>query len=133
MTEIFEAAEQWKEALSSGNETNVTRLYHKDAVLWGTLSPVIRNTPELINEYFLKFATLEGIRVDFGEQFTRVYEHIAVNTGNYTFSWMENGKKIMVPARYSFVYVREDGWKIIDHHSSVIPEHPFDISKYIID
>jgi hypothetical protein len=130
MTEIIEAANQWKEALSSGNEANVTRLYHKDAVLWGTLSPVIRNRTDLINEYFVKFATMEGIRVEFGESVIRRYGDMAVNTGYYTFSWKENGKKITVPARYTFVYILEEGWKIVDHHSSVIPEQPFDLRKY---
>ncbi len=133
MDEIIEIGKKWKAALSSGNEENVTKLYHKDAVLWGTLSPVIRNTPELIREYFVKFATLEDIKVEFRDREVRRYGDIALNTGYYYFSWKADGKKIIVPGRYSFVYKFEDEWKIIEHHSSVIPDQPFDISKYISD
>lgn len=133
MQEILKAAQQWQEALSSGDENNVTALYHPEAVLWGTLSPVIRNNPELIKEYFVKFATLEDIRVEFKDPVIRIYGEVAVNTGYYTFSWKENGKMVVVPARYSFVYKKKGDWKIIDHHSSVIPEQPFDLSKYMTD
>jgi hypothetical protein len=131
MDEILKQSAIWAEALSSGDENNVTALYHKDAVLWGTLSPVIRNTPALIREYFVKFATLDRIKVDFSDPVVRQYGNVAINTGYYVFSWYEEGKKVVVPARYTFSYVNEGGWKIIDHHSSVVPEQPFDMSKYI--
>ena len=131
MQEILKAQERWQEALSSGDENNITKLYHPDAVLWGTLSPDLRNTPELIGGYFKRFATLHDIKVEFGDHDIRELDKVAVNTGYYTFSWKEDGKEITVPARYSFVYVHEDEWLIIDHHSSVIPETPFDPSKYI--
>ena len=131
MDEILKLSANWAEALSSGDENNITALYHEDAVLWGTLSPVIRDTPELIREYFVKFATLDRIRVEFSKPVIRRYGDVAVNTGYYVFSWYENAKKVVVPARYTFTYVYEEGWKIIDHHSSVVPEQPFDLSKYI--
>lgn len=131
MDEILKQSAIWAEALSSGDESNVTALYHRDAVLWGTLSPVIRNTPELIREYFVKFATLDRIRVEFSDPVIRQYGNVAINTGYYVFSWYEDGGKVVVPARYTFAYVNEGGWKIIDHHSSVVPEQPFDLSKYI--
>jgi len=131
MNEIIELGKTWKKALSSGNVDNITKLYAGDAVLWGTLSPVIRNTPELIREYFLKFATLEDITVEFRDREVRRHGDIALNTGYYSFIWKENGKMITVPGRYSFVYKFDGEWKIIDHHSSVIPEQPFDLSKFI--
>jgi len=131
MEEILKQSAIWAEALGSGDENNVTALYHKDAVLWGTLSPVIRNTPELIREYFVKFATLDRIKVDFSDPVIRQYGNVAINTGYYVFSWYEDGKKVVVPARYTFAYVNEGGWKIIDHHSSVVPEQPFDMTKYM--
>jgi hypothetical protein len=130
MDEILKLSANWSEALSSGDENNVTALYHEDAVLWGTLSPVIRDTPELIREYFVKFATLDRIRVEFSNPVIRRYGDVAINTGYYVFSWYENEKKVVVPARYTFAYVYKGGWKIIDHHSSVVPEQPFDLSKY---
>jgi len=133
MDEIIELGKKWGLALCSGNVNNVTDLYAEDAVLWGTLSPVIRNTPELIREYFIKFATLEDIEVGFGDHEVRKYGNVALNNGYYTFNWKEDDKNIMVPARYSFVYKLDDEWKIIDHHSSVIPEQPFDLSRFITE
>ena len=131
MNEIIEIAKKWKEALSSGNTDNITGLYDKEAVLWGTLSPIIRNTPELIREYFLRFATLEGIQAEFHEAQIRHFGQLAIHTGYYTFSGIENGKKISDPGRYYVVYKLDKDCKIIDHHSSVIPEQPFDLSKYM--
>ena len=44
---------------------------------------------------------------------------IAVNSGLYNF--VTEGKTIN--ARFSFVYQKHnDGWKIVSHHSSVMPE-----------
>jgi hypothetical protein len=131
MDEILNQSAIWAEALSSGDERNVTALYHENAVLWGTMSPVIRNTPELIREYFVKFATLDRIRVEFRDPIVRQYGNVAINTGYYVFSWYEDDRKVVVPARYTFAYVDESGWKIIEHHSSVVPEQPFSLSKYI--
>ncbi len=131
MEEILQLTIDWGVALCSGDENNVTALYHKDAVLWGTLSPVIRDTPELIKEYFVVFATLDRINVEFSDPVIRKYGNVAVNSGSYVFSWYEDGKKVVVPGRYSFMYLLEDEWKIIDHHSSVTPEQPFDLSKFI--
>ena len=121
MDEIIELGKKWKAALSSGKVDNITDLYAEDAILWGTLSPVIRNTPALIREYFLVFATLDDIKVEFRDREVRKHGDIALNTGYYYF---------MVPGRYSFVYKFDGEWKIIDHHSSVIPEQPFDLSRF---
>jgi uncharacterized protein (TIGR02246 family) len=130
-SEIRASRQAWKNALESGNPDNVVKLYDEEGILWGTLSPVIRKDPGSIREYFVKFATLENIQVNFKEEEIRIYDNIAINTGYYNFSWNENGKLIDIPSRYTFVYKRSgDQWLILDHHSSVIPEVPFDTSKF---
>ncbi len=49
----------------------------------------------------------------------------AVNTGYYTFSYVQNGEAKTLPARYSFTYVQSgDHWLIVDHHSSAMPPAP---------
>ncbi len=121
--DIINAQQAWKKALESGNPDNVCNLYHKDAVLWGTLSPSIRPTPEKIKEYFMGFATRKGLKVVFNDAIIRIFNEIAVNSGSYTFSWIEGDEIISIPARYSFVYKNEkDKWHIVDHHSSKVPE-----------
>ncbi len=131
--DIRNTQRSWKEALESGNPDNVANLYADDGILWGTLSPVIRKETNAIREYFVKFATLENIQVNFKNEEIRIYGNFAINTGYYNFSWIENNKTIDIPSRYTFVYKFQDGkWLILDHHSSVIPEVPFDTSKYIV-
>jgi len=45
------------------------------------------------------------------------------DAGIYDFEVTANGKKEIVPARYTFVYeYRNNAWKIIHHHSSMMPE-----------
>jgi uncharacterized protein (TIGR02246 family) len=132
MDEIRDITEKWGEALASATVDQITKLYDEEAVLWGTLSPVIRNTPALIAEYFERFAGLSDISVDFEKQYIRLFGSMAVNTGYYTFTWTDEDKNIAVPARYTFVYRKTgDGWKIVDQHSSVIPEQPFKPEKYM--
>ena len=46
---------------------------------------------------------------------------IAVDTGLYTFHYATTGESVR--ARYSFTYGWDgDGWRIVSHHSSVMPE-----------
>jgi hypothetical protein len=57
-----------------------------------------------------------------GEQRIRVYGNLAINTGTYTFSELRDGKEVVRPARFSFVFRNVNGrWLIVDHHSSAMP------------
>jgi uncharacterized protein (TIGR02246 family) len=49
---------------------------------------------------------------------------VASNAGVYTFDLTKDGTVVKVQARYSFVYRNfpGKGWKIIEHHSSAMPE-----------
>ncbi|MBE9492050.1 MAG: DUF4440 domain-containing protein [Bacteroidetes bacterium] len=121
--EILHAARMWAEAIQSRIVDQILELYDEKAVLWGTLSDVRRDTPDNIREYFNKFVTHEGIKVDFTDNYIRIYEDIAINTGYYTFSWKEENNKVVIPARFTFTYNKKGNqWYIIDHHSSLVPE-----------
>jgi uncharacterized protein (TIGR02246 family) len=121
--DVAAAGAKWAEVFVNDDPAPILSLYDNKAALWGTLSPTLRNTPEAIREYFVKaFAALPGHKVVFGDQYIRVYDNTAINTGYYTFSFMKDGESKSLPARYSFVYVKgSDGWKIVDHHSSKVP------------
>jgi hypothetical protein len=128
------ALKEWTMAVASADVDRITDLYHKEAVLWGTLSPVIRNTPGLIREYFLNFASQEEIKGKITYKDTRLYGNIGIISGAYTFTWKDGGKLIKVPARFSFVYEQLDNrWLIVDHHSSVVPESPFPVENFMVD
>ena len=101
-------------------------LYSSDAVLWGTISPKLRSDPTALRDYFVgAFKALPGLKVTFGDQLIRVYGNTAINTGYYTFSYVQNGESKIFPARYSFTYLKSgDHWMIVDHHSSAMPSPP---------
>ena len=64
---------KWGELFAIDEPAVIAALYDKEAVLWGTLSPKVRNTPELIHEYFVgAYKALPGHKVSFGEQLIRV-------------------------------------------------------------
>lgn len=124
--DVAAATMAWAQALGEDDPEKVLPLYADDAVLWGTLSPALRSTHAALRDYFVTaFKVLPGLKVGFGEQLIRVYGNAAINTGYYTFSYLKDGETKILPARYSFVYVKTRGrWLIVDHHSSAMPEPP---------
>jgi uncharacterized protein (TIGR02246 family) len=110
------------DAFNSRQPQRVQALYARDAVFWGTSSPVLRNTPELIAEYFAGLPSRPNERVERGPSSPRVYGDLAIDSGSYTFTDMREGQPVRRPARFTFVYRRENGrWMIVDHHSSAAP------------
>jgi uncharacterized protein (TIGR02246 family) len=124
--EVAAATQAWVEAMTSHDQERVLALYDPEAVLWGTRSPELRDTPATVREYFNILKTVPpSYKAVLGEQRIRVYGDIAINTGTYTFSEVRDGKSITRPARFSFVYRNRDGrWLIVDHHSSAVPAPP---------
>ncbi len=121
--DVAAATQAWKAAYDSRDPQRALALYDPKAVFWGTLSPTLRDTPEAILDYFKGMPATPHNRVIFGEQRIRVYGKIAINTGYYSFSVLRGGKRIKVPARFSFTYHLQNGkWMIVDHHSSRMPK-----------
>jgi hypothetical protein len=50
--DVAGATRTWIEAMNSRDPDKVVALYDSDAVLWGTVSPSIRDTRQAIQEYF---------------------------------------------------------------------------------
>jgi hypothetical protein len=104
----------------------VVALYDSEAVLWGTRSPKLRDNSGTVRDYFGILKTVpSSYKAVLGEQRIRIYGDMAINTGTYTFSEVRDGKEVLRPARYSFVYANRGGrWLIVDHHSSAVPAAP---------
>lgn len=121
--EVASVMQKWIDGMSRHDMESVVALYDKDAVLWGTRSPKLRDNPELVRDYFKILKSVPpSYKATLGEQHIRVYGDTAVDTGTYTFSEVHDGKEILRPARFSFVYRHHDGrWWIVDHHSSASP------------
>ena len=116
-----ELLQKWVSAVKGGDPNQVTDLYRDDGILLGTFSNKQRVGHELILEYFEKLLK-SSVDVEVVSENPHVFGSSAVNSGHYNF--MTNGKTIN--ARFSFVYHKEDEptdeWKIVSHHSSVMPE-----------
>ena len=124
--EVAEATQTWARALGEDDPDKILQLYADDAVLWGTLSPIVRSDRAALRDYFVTaFNVLPGLKVAFGDQLIRVYGTTAVNTGYYTFSYVKDGETKTLPARYSFTFIKNgERWLIVDHHSSAMPPPP---------
>ena len=113
-----ELLQKWVAAIKSGDTKQVTSLYHSDGILLGTFSNKERGVHELILEYFENLLK-SPVDVEIVSEHPHVLELAAVNSGLYNF--ITNGKTIN--ARFSFVYHKDNAeWKIVSHHSSVMPE-----------
>jgi uncharacterized protein (TIGR02246 family) len=122
--DVAAATKAWTDNFSRHNLEGLLALYDRDAVFWGTSSPILRDTPELIRDYF-KGVPTSTMTVAVTDARVRVLGNVAVSTGLYTFTAMRNGQPDPRPARFSFTYRLENGrWLIVDHHSSSIPGQP---------
>jgi uncharacterized protein (TIGR02246 family) len=122
VAEIDAATQRWISAFNRKSSADIVALYAKDAVFFGTSSPVLRDKPELVQDYFKSLPSLGDATISLGEHRVQVFGDIAVSTGFYTRSAIEDGKTVSNPARFTFVYAKRDGhWLIVNHHSSALP------------
>lgn len=120
--EIASLFDQWNAALKTCDAKQVAALYAKDAMLLPTISKEVRQTPLAIEDYFSHFVQLQP-QATVLQQKIRCFDGVATNSGIYKFSITQDGEERVVMARFTFVYRQdEDGWKIIDHHSSMLPD-----------
>ncbi|MBN3779407.1 SgcJ/EcaC family oxidoreductase [Burkholderia sp. Ac-20345] len=121
--EIAQLFDRWNAALATGSPDEVTSLYASNAVLEPTLSNQVRTTPEEIRKYFTGFLKQKPQAVINYRQIRILDDNVALDTGVYTFNLTRDGKHRQAQARYTYVYERLNGeWKIINHHSSAMPE-----------
>lgn len=119
-TDVLELFDQWNTALSTLNPDTVTALYADNAVLLPTVSNQVRHNHEEIRDYFVGFLqkSPQGVVDEFNVNI--LSDTHVTNSGVYTFTFGDGSK---VSARFSYLYVAsDDGWKILQHHSSAMPE-----------
>lgn len=116
---------RWSAAYTSNDPETIVGNYWPDAILLGTVSPVISIGTDAIRTYF---STVKGSgnRNEIGETHTIVLDDNAVVlTGFYLFTRMADGKPVPGPSRFTILVTRRDGvWRIAHHHSSphVLPK-----------
>lgn len=110
----------WNSALATGDSRIVASRYTKSPVLLPTVSDTPRTDFDSVKDYFDAFLLKEP-QGKIVEGYISIGDNWASDTGIYEFTMGKTGDK--VKARYTYMYVQEDGiWKIQHHHSSVMPE-----------
>ena len=110
--------ETWVEKIRTNDPKQVASLYHDDGLLLGTFSDIERKGHDLILAYFVNLLKSK-VDVEVVTRHKHETDSFIVNSGFYNF--IVDGKT--VNARFSFVFIKTgDDWKILSHHSSVLPE-----------
>jgi len=112
----------WNDALATGDSRIVANRYTASPSLLPTVSDKPRTDFDSVKDYFDAFLKKQP-QGKIVEGYIKIGDNgdWASDTGIYEFTMGVDGSK--VKARYSYLYVMEDGiWKIQHHHSSVMPE-----------
>jgi uncharacterized protein (TIGR02246 family) len=114
--------QKWSDALQSGQAAAVAALYAPDAILVPTFLNEILDTPSAITTYFNNLMPRQPSSKII-TQHIRHFGPIAINSGIYDLALAAEGPETELQARFTFVYRHgPDGWKIVEHHSSILPQ-----------
>jgi uncharacterized protein (TIGR02246 family) len=111
--------DRFSAAYTSNDSEMVVKLYTPDAILLGTVSPVISIGTEAIRKYF-SMVKGSGNRNVLQERHTIMLgDNAVVVTGFYEFIRMQDGKPVPGPSRFTMLITKSGGeWRIAHHHSS---------------
>jgi uncharacterized protein (TIGR02246 family) len=109
--------DKWSATYSSNDRDALVKLYAPDAILLGTVSPVMSEGTEAIAKYF---GPPSGNTNAIGERRTIVLgDNAVVVTGFYEFTRMKEGQPVPGPSRFTMLLTKRNGeWRIAHHHSS---------------
>ena len=123
--EANSVVDRWSAAYSSNDPEAIAKIYAPDAILLGTVSPVISVGTEAIKKYFSALKG-SGNKNAIQERHTiALGDDAAVVTGFYEFTGMTEGKPWARPSRFTMLVTKRGGeWHIANHHSSphVLPK-----------
>ena len=113
--------DRWSAAYTANDVDAVVNCYWPDAILLGTVSPVMSVGSDAVRAYFTKLKLAgSGNRNVIQERHTMVLDDNAVVvTGFYEFTRMVDGKPVQAPSRFTMLVTKRNGeWRIAHHHSS---------------
>ncbi|MEV7887928.1 SgcJ/EcaC family oxidoreductase [Streptomyces sp. NPDC002817] len=123
--EIAAQFDGWNKALRTGDAETVADRYAKDAVLLPTVSNKVRSDHAGIVDYFEHFLLNKPVGKKIETHINILDNNSALDAGVYEFTLTDpnTGAKRVVEARYTYEYEKRNGeWKIVNHHSSAMPE-----------
>jgi uncharacterized protein (TIGR02246 family) len=111
--------DRWSAVYSANDVDAVVAMYAPDAILLGTVSPVMSEGTEAIRTYFSALKG-SGNTNRIGERRTILLDDEAVMvTGFYEFSGMKDGKAKARPSRFTMLVRKSGGqWLVAHHHST---------------
>ncbi|WP_128433733.1 SgcJ/EcaC family oxidoreductase [Streptomyces cyaneus] len=117
--------DEWNAALKTQDPEKVADLYWDDAVLLPTLSNQVRADRESRIDYFEHFLANKPVGTKIETHINVLDSNSVLDAGLYEFALTDHdtGKKSIAKARYTYEWEKRDGeWKIVNHHSSLMPE-----------
>jgi uncharacterized protein (TIGR02246 family) len=120
------AIDRWSAAYTSNDSEALVKNYWPDAILLGTVSPIISEGDEAILNYF-SLVKGSGNKNSIQERHNIVLgDNAVVVTGFYEFTRTKDGQPSPSPSRFTLLMTKRDGeWRIAHHHSSprVLPKN----------
>jgi uncharacterized protein (TIGR02246 family) len=117
--------DRWSAAYTSNDLEAVVKNYCTNAIVLGTVSPVISEGTEAIRKYFSLIKD-SGNKNSIQERHTIVIDNNDVLiTGFYDFTRMKDGQPTLSPSRFTILVTKSgEQWCIAHHHSSphVLPK-----------
>jgi len=111
--------DHWSAAYTSNDPEAVTNNYWPDAILLGTVSPVISEGHDAILKYFSVVKGTGNKNTIQERHMIPIGDNAVLITGFYEFTRMQDGKPVPAPSRYTMLITRRGNeWRIMHHHSS---------------
>ena len=113
------AVDRWSAAFNTNDPQTIANNYCPDAILLGTVSPVMSEGTQAIITYFTPTKGT-GNKNKIDERRTiSLSDNAVVVTGFYTFTRMVEGKAVPGPSRFTMLVTKRGSeWCIAHHHSS---------------
>jgi uncharacterized protein (TIGR02246 family) len=115
------AIDRWSAAYTSNDPDTVAGNYWPDAILLGTVSPIIPEGTDAIKKYFTDSKLIgSGNKNVIQERRVIVIDDNAVLvTGFYEFTRTVDGNPTPAPSRFTILVTKRGSeWRIAHHHSS---------------
>jgi uncharacterized protein (TIGR02246 family) len=119
------AVDRWSAAFNTNDPETIAKNYCPDAILLGTVSPVISEGTQGIIKYFTPTKGTGNKNAIDERRTIAINDTSVVVTGFYTFTRMVDGKAVPGPSRFTMLVTKRGGeWCIAHHHSSphVLPK-----------
>jgi uncharacterized protein (TIGR02246 family) len=111
--------DQWSAAYSTNEPEAVANKYWPDAILLGTVSPVLSQGSAAISKYFTPLKGSGNKNAIKERRTIPIDENAVLLAGFYEFTGMQEGKPVPRPSRYTMLITKRGGeWRIMHHHSS---------------